>query len=303
MNKKIYIIIVSVLFSIVVWISIAFSDSHYSVYKLPVEVIDIPEGYTVSEIEPEMITLRIRGDGWKLMSFELGGENKFFISAKGDSSRLITDPLAHIDNNPWLSAGINIIDVYPKSVKIYIEPIVWKKIQIVPQLNLDYKPGFGLASKIVLEPDSVLVSGPKSKMKKLNSYKTKPIEIKKLDQLTTVEAELENVKWFEPEIKSTMVKLDVQRIVENNYPEIVVNVINKPSNVEVVLIPNTINCTIRGGINILGKINPEDITAIVDYKDILNDTLEFIKPRVTLPEDVELIAIRPDRLKYVIKKY
>lgn len=303
MNKKIYIIIISVLFSVIIWISIAFSDVHYAVYRLPVEVVDLPEGYTTSEILPEKITLRVRGDGWKLMSFELSGYKSFFVSVKGDSNRIITDPLANIENNPWLSSGMSIIDAYPKSIRITVEPVVSKKLKVIPQLDLDFKPGFGLASKIIIEPDSVVISGPVSKMNQLNYYKTEPIALKKLDQKTSVITPLDEIKGFEPQIKSVSVTLDVQRIIENNFSDVLVNVVNKPDNVDVVLIPNTITCTVRGGINILGKLNSQDITATVDYIQLISESPEFVVPQITIPEDVYLISFRPEKLKYVIKKY
>ncbi|MEP0860095.1 MAG: hypothetical protein HRF52_01495 [Ignavibacterium sp.] len=303
MNKKIYIVIVSVLFSITVWVSIALSDEYYSTYKLPIAIIDLPSGYSVGNNLPETITVRLKGDGWKLMSFELGSKEYFYVSVKGDSGVITANLLANVENNPWFTSGINILDINPKNIRIVVEPIVEKKLKIIPKLKLDFKEGYSLATQVLVEPDSVLIRGPGSVIKKMETYSTKEISLKNLDQKTNFIAELEELRGFETDLKFVNVTLDVQRIVENSINDIPVSVINKPENVDVILIPNTISCTFRGGVNILGKVSVNDIIATVDYNSVVNDTLGFVKPEIQSPENLNLLSVRPDKLKYVIKKF
>lgn len=291
------------MFSVTVWISIALSDEYYSTYKLPIAVIDLPSGYTIGNNLPETITVRLKGDGWKLMSLELGSSEYFYISVKGDSGIITANLLANVENNPWFTAGINILDITPKNIKIVVEPIVEKKLKIIPKLNLNFKEGYSLATKVLVEPESVLFRGPASVIKQMETYRTKEILLKNLDQKTSFLAELEELRGFETEQKFVNVILDVQRIVENSINDIPVNVINKPENVDVILIPNTISCTFRGGVNILGKVSVNDIIATVDYNTVITDTLGFIKPEIQSPENLNLLSVKPDKLKYVIKKY
>lgn len=303
MNKKFYIIIISFLFSVTVWISIAFSDEYYSTYKLPISVIDLPSGYTVGNNLPEKVSVRLKGDGWKLMSIELSSSEYFFVSVKGDTGVITANLLSNVENNPRFSSGINILDITPKTIRIVVEKIFEKKLKIIPKLNLDFREGYSLATKVIIEPDSVLVRGPESKIRQMETYRTKEISLKNLDQKTTLLAELEEQTGFETDQKFVTVTLDVQRIVENSINDIPVNVINKPANVDVILIPNTISCTFRGGVNILGKVSANDIIATVDYNSVISDTLGVIKPEIQLPENLNLLSVKPDKLKYVIKKY
>lgn len=303
MNKKIYIIIISGLFSITVWVSIALSDEYYSIYKLPIEVIDLPADYTIGNDLPQTITIRLKANGWKLMSFELGPSKYFYVSVKGDSGVVSTNLVANIENNPWFATGINILDINPKNVRIIVEPLAEKKLSVNPQLNIDFKDGYNLATKVLIEPDSVLVKGPANLIKTMAEFKTKEITLKKLDQKITLISELESLRGFETFPRNVKITLDVQRIVENTIGNIPVNVINKPANIDILLIPNIIDCTFRGGVNILGKITADSIIASVDYYEVISDTLGFIKPEIQVPADITLLSIKPDRLKYVIKKF
>ena len=76
-----------------------------------------------------------------------------------------------------------------------------------------------------------------------------------------------------------------------------------PNDRDIVLIPNNINCSLRGGINILGKINPNEISASIDYREIVYDTLGSIQPKIVIPKNTQLIFIKPVRLNYIIKKF
>jgi hypothetical protein len=286
-----------------VWVSIALSDEYYSIYRLPIEIIDLPSGYTVGNNLPETVTVRLKGDGWKLMSFELGSSKSYYVSVKGDSGVISANLLTNVENNPWLATGINILDITPKNIRIVVEAIAEKKLKIIPELKLDFKEGYSLASKVIVEPESVLFRGPFSIICQMETYKTKEISLKNLDQRTMLQAEVEELRGFEPAQKVVNIILDVQRIVENTISDIPVNVINKPSNVDVVLIPNSVSCTFRGGVNILGKVTSADIIATVDYYSVISDTLGFIRPEIQSPENLNLLSVKPDKLKYVIKKY
>ncbi len=100
-----------------------------------------------------------------------------------------------------------------------------------------------------------------------------------------------------------MLYLDIQRIVDKQFENISVEVIDIPSGSEVVLLPNKININIRGGIEILGKLMPEQFHAYVKYQTLIQDTTGSVVPEITLPKDVTLQFSKPDRLRYVIRSF
>ena len=99
------------------------------------------------------------------------------------------------------------------------------------------------------------------------------------------------------------VHLDVQRIVDKSIDNIKVEVIDVPEDRDVVLLPNTISCSVKGGINVLGKLTAQDFNAFVYYRDVLLDTLGSVGPTIQHPENVELLSRKPDRIRYIIKKF
>ncbi len=302
MNKKFYLII-SVFFSITIWIGIALSDDYYSSYKLPLRIIDLPENYTTSSKLPKYVNVKVKADGWKLIPLEFGAQKEFFISAKNDSVNFTENLLSTVEINPWYNNQMNILEVSPKNLTVNIVPKAERKIKIKPILDLDFKRGFGLASEIVINPDSVLVKGPSEEINNIKEIQTLPIQLRNLDNPLEEIVELKSYRGFETEIRKVKISLDVQRILENTINDVPISVENIPSNIEVVLIPKTINIILRGGIEYFSKYNSDDIIAKIDYGEIISDTLGYLKPRIQLPKQFSLISIKPDIIKYIIKKF
>ncbi len=96
----------------------------------------------------------------------------------------------------------------------------------------------------------------------------------------------------------------MQRIVEKSFDNIKVEITDLPKDRNIILIPNNLECSLRGGINILGKINPNQILATVNYSDIVYDTTrKRYQPKIVIPKNTQLVFSKPVRLNYIIKKF
>jgi hypothetical protein len=302
LKRNLYIIITAFLFSSILWISITLTEEYYSTYKIPINTVNVPYGYTLASELPSDISLKIRGIGWRLTGIALGSESVFNVSAKNDSGKILANLYANVVENPWLSSDISVIDISPDTVSFLIERIVSKKLRVIPDIDISFKTGFGLGSRLKVTPDSVIVSGPKSIMEHIDSFYTLPVRLSSLDERTKVKATFDN-NMFKTNIPAVEISLDVQRIMDKTFDDIKVVVIDVPLDRDVVLLPNSISCIVKGGINVLGKLNAEDFNAIISYRDILLDTLGSVQPELVIPDNVELVAIKPGRLRYIIKKF
>ena len=65
-----------------------------------------------------------------------------------------------LNRNSRLTAALNVLDIYPDKVEFNVERMTSKKVKLLPDVNLNYKDGFGLVSDIKVEPESLVVYGP-----------------------------------------------------------------------------------------------------------------------------------------------
>jgi len=283
--------------------SITLSNDYYTTYNFPLKLIDFQKGYSSGVEIPKDISVKLKGQGWKLFTLNLGSRSNYNVSVGKGRGKKVLNLATFLGENQWLSSDVEVINIQPKSISIKVERTRKKKLKVIPQLKLDFKPGYGLATNIKISPDTVKVTGPRSVMRKLNSIPTDEIVLNNLDQPTQKEIDLKYIQGVSYSTRKIIVTLDVQKIVEKNIEDLSVEVLHVPKNKEVVLLPNKITISVRGGIDVLGKLTNNQFKASVNYRDIKRDTLGSILPNIVLPENTTLLFTKPERLQYVIKKY
>ena len=264
---------------------------------------NFPDGYTTGSQIPAELNLRVKGEGWRLVSINVGPETEFRVSVGGDSGWHHINMYNFLESNRWLLSDVEIINLYPDSLNFYVEKIFSKKLPVVPNLFLEFKPGYDLASEIILQPDSVFVKGPFSYLKSRNEIYTSEKKLIGLDSKISTETTLEKLNGFQYNTSSVEAFLDVQRIVDKQFDDITVEVRDIPQGREVVLLPNKISLNVRGGIEILGKLKPELFHTYISYQTLLRDTTGSVVPKIILPKNVSLQFSKPDRLRYVIRSF
>jgi hypothetical protein len=302
-RKKLNIFIASVIFAIILWGSISLSDIFYTNVDVKLSLTNFPQGYTTGSLLPEKIQLRVKGQGWRLVSINAGPETEFRVSVGGDSGIHNLNLYNYLETNRWLLSDVEIINILPDSIRFFVERIISKKLPVISGLELEYKPGYGLASDIVFKPDSVVVSGPFSILKKMKEIKTTDKTLSPLDSRTETEVNMPRMNGFVYNVNLVEVILDIQRIVDKQFDNIEVNVVDIPPRKEVVLLPNKIGFNVRGGIEILGKLKPDQFRAFIRYQSLVQDTTGSVIPFLELPKNVTLQFVKPDRLRYVIRAF
>jgi len=76
------------------------------------------------------------------------------------------------------SDEIRVVGIFPEIVTVTIDETIVKKLAVEP--NFQGEAAFGykvLKEKIRLDPNAILVEGPKAQLSKMDSVKTKPIEL------------------------------------------------------------------------------------------------------------------------------
>jgi hypothetical protein len=303
MNKKINIIIVSLIFSTVIWVSISLSNEYYASIKVNLKVIDLPYGYAAASKLPSNIVIKLKGKGWKLAAESLGAESEFFVSAKYDSGKINLNLYNSLSDNRWLANDVEVININPDTLSFRVEKIASKKLKILPQLNLTYKPGYGLAQPVYVYPESTIVYGPWSVIKNFNSVPTEYASYVNIDSRVNKKISLATVQGTFYDDNSAFLFLDIQKIVDMNFDGLPVKVYDIPADRDIIFLPNKVSIGVKGGIDFLGKVTSDQFKVSVNYRNIVSDTLGSIMPEIQMPPNLSLMYVKPERLRYIIKKY
>ncbi|MCF6268423.1 MAG: YbbR-like domain-containing protein [Melioribacteraceae bacterium] len=303
MTPKLLKILLALIFSVILWVFVSFSNSYTTTFRVPVEFTNIKEGYALLSQTSSEIGLTIKGEGWSLAQITFGPETTFKISTNeniGIQNYNVSDA---IGENRWLSSSIEVVSISPLEIGYSVERLNYKTIPIVADISIGIDEGFGLVSKVELTPDSVKISGPKSLIDNIKSVVTEKYEFDNNDESISTQLKLKEIKHINFENDITNIEFVVQKIVDKTFNNIPIKIVNVPNLRELNLFPANIDVTLRGGLEDLGIQDVESISAVVDFNDAFRDTLGFVKPQITIPEFTTLINVKPNKLKYIIKQY
>jgi hypothetical protein len=302
MKKKILSISFIALFSIALWISIALSEPYVSTIIIPIEFIDLPNNCSVGFSSNSDIYMQVKASGWELAKLELKKKVSYNVSVYKKIGKHRNNLIDFIDDNPWLTSAFQVIQIAPGQIEYEIEKVGMKHVPISGNIKLDFKPGFGMTSKVRLFPSSIDIYGPQNLLHHIDTINTEYKEFSSINDNISLDLLLKVPDGITIPNKLCTIEFEVQKIVEKVFYGIQVEVRNVPNSKKLVLFPGEINVTLKGGLNKLGKILNDSIKAYVDYWAAIKTEEKTIDPVIEIPEFTEIIAIEPNKLEYVIKQ-
>ncbi len=302
MSKKIITIVFITLFSILLWVFISLSGEYFYNVKLPINFSDVPQGYAVSDYSTDQVSINLKGVGWQLAQMTMGSEPEFMIPVSAEPGIHKVIVRNAIEKNRWLSSKVQVNEVSPTEISYKIEKRIEKKVPVKPNLQMNFKEGYGLISDVTVAPESVVVDGPESKLDKLESISTVVKNYNSLTQSKVENIPLQQEDNLEYNTDFVKVSFNVQKIVDKEFQDIRVVVKNIPPSKNLTVFPETINVILRGGINLLGKLDKNDIKVSVNFHQAIKDTLGYLVPVIEVPKYTTFVDSEPSRLEYVIQQ-
>ncbi|MDX9923690.1 MAG: CdaR family protein [Ignavibacteriaceae bacterium] len=303
MSKKIITISFIVFFSLALWVSVSLSNEYYTTITVPIVFTDLPEDYIVGSSSAKEVRIGLKGEGWLLTKLFTGKLPIFEITLNKSSSIKNLSIRNFIENNSWITSRMQVVDINPSQLTIDIDRVFIKKVPIKPRTKLSFNEGYGIASKVFIDPESVSVYGTMSNIRKIDSVETYEKEFKNIDEKVGSSLTLKPIPDVYYKRDNTLVYFDVQKTSDKTFKDVDVEIINVPRGREIVLYPSKISLTFRGGMLNLGKLNKDAIRVYVDYWKAIKDTSGTIEPIVEHPNNIELLNTEPNSLKYIIKEY
>ncbi len=297
------IIVSAALLSIVLWVSISLSEQYFITINIPLKIINLPDGYSVGNNVPQTVSIRIKSRGWSILELQQIANPVFYASASNEPGKSKINLKSSLAENGWLSSEITVLEISPEIIQLNLDRTISTYVKVQSEAVISFKEGYGLARPPVLAPDSIKIFATKKTLERIDFIKTTAIKFDKIDESFSTKLQLTKIPGVEYDASSVECYFDVQKIVDHDFENIPVTVINVPPDRKVVLSPGQITLGVKGGINVLAKLNNDNFKAVIDYKDILNDTLGVLAPSIILPSNVEKNYIKPEFVKPIIKKY
>lgn len=302
--KGMHVVILSVLFGILVWFSVAISDEYQVTVQAPLRIDQVPTGRAISSSIPPVITLKLHGNGWQMATALWTSDLtlKFPAQAFTGGKRIIT--LVDVAEQLSSKIGVQLISMSPESVYVAFGREAAKTVPVTLDCELAFRDGYGQVGQTTVLPDSVTILGAEDVLQTIDRWNTVH-EI--FDNLRApLEADLAlaapGSRLVQLSAKQVHITVDVEPFAEKTVSGLMVEVRSVEPSREVILIPPKIDVVIRGGIRQLSTISAEDFHVSVDYRAVVADSSGYVDADIVAPPGVQVVARKPDHLQYVVRR-
>ena len=302
--RRLHIVFTTALLGVFLWLSVNLREQYQISLDAPLTIDGIPEGMAIRTPVPATLQLRFRGDGWRLATLLIGSVPHLHVPlsslAPDNPTISINDVLDHIA----LARGVQLIDINPDTVSVMLDRKGNKTVAVIPDVTLSFRDGYGQVGPVIVSPESITVSGATAVLGQITAWHTAAVRFadlkNPLEEDVRIAESADHPLEFSP--ASVKIRVNIQPFAERVFSGLPVEIRALPPNRDIIFIPPKVEIVARGGIRQLASVLPVDFQVSVDYASILKDTTGYIDPTVTPPSGMQVVAQRPERLQYIVRK-
>jgi len=304
--------LVCLIISFFFWLMIKLSNEYYDNLTIDVNYYNLPDKNTIIDQADDKITLVIKTRGFKLIGL------KYFVkfppininlreiqlhkSRYSYSSFILTSPLLNNIANQ-LNMPDEILSVSPDTLILTLENIARKKVAVFPDLEITLQKQYQLYGSVVLDPDSIYISGPPSIIDTLNHVATKSIKLENINSTTSINTLIlkpADHKKLYLSADSVRINISVEKFTEETL-EIPITITGIDS-LRVKLFPGKVMVTYLVALKDFDKVNNEMFKAMVSINEkTMNEPILKVE-LVQWPAFVTITQVTPGTAEFLMLK-
>jgi len=306
-NKKLRIFLLFLMLSFLFWMLIKLSKNYIADVEFNLTYTEIPQNKLLQNEPDKKIKLTINTIGFKLLGYSLKKRNlNYSLSEikrkRGSEYYSLTKSNINFLQSQ-LSAETVVLNVIPDTLNFDFGVKKSKKVKIIPNITLEFKPGFNLIKNYNITPKNVTISGPTKIVDSINEINTEEIVWKDISESFENKIKLliphEGISLSTNEI---LVKGKVEKITQGSF-NLPFKVINLPKNYIISTYPKEVKIIYQVALNDYNKISENSFKIQCDYKQTDENNLEYLIPVIVeKPEILFDVKIVPNKIEFLIKK-
>lgn len=298
--------VTSLLVAVVFWFAVVTESNYQYEIEVRIQPVNVPADRIIVNALPEKARVRFEGNGKSLLALWFSNEATLEINLENvnaDAFIRLNESMLRI---PRRSRNINAwYVVSPDTVFVRLAYLERKRVPVVPQIKIEVAPAFTLVGKIRVVPDSVEISGPIHRVRQIERINTeeqiftnrqRPVHgkvlIRKPPDSLKVSVYPSVVEFY----------ADVQKLLEQTFTEVPVEVVNVPRRFQVTPRPSRVSLVAIGGESYIMSFRARDFKVLVDFNQS-NDSQSFgYAPIVQHPPDLRISEVIPPFIKLEIEQ-
>lgn len=314
LNRRSVAFLLCLLLSVLFWVLTSLSKEYVDEINIPISYQNVPDDLLISNEPTAVVKAKVKGFGFDLLWYWFRFE-KLEIPVKADPSELRSIRRQGKEFHYVLTRGKNgrmesmedgqleILNIFPDTLFLKFTPKFTKLVPVKLNAEITFAKQFGMISRFVFIPDSILLVGPKKDIDTISFVLTKPQSWLDLNESLTTEVELmkySNLPFVSFNQTNVQIELNVVEFTEGSVMVPLRIEADRPETVKV--FPQEVEIKYQVPLSSYDNVSADQFQASV----VLNDK-SFGNTSLTVslhrqPEAVTQIRIIPSQVEFIIQK-
>lgn len=297
--------------SFIIWLLNAMGKNYTSIIDYPVAYTNFPDELVFIGELPDKLNLRVDAVGYSLFRYKLIGRpepitfnvSSFAMSRVGNDTtrtyiltRYIRDQVSR-----QLPSELQLLDIKPDSLLFRFARMKSKMVPVESSLIFEVDKQFTVKDKVILTPDSLLISGPDFMIDTISSIKTKDTNLGQLTKSFSGKVELsglENISMGTVEVDCL---IELERFTEVQF-YIPLEAVNLPDTMNIQTFPSRVKVICNVGLSQYDRIDKNMFRATVDYTNIVAGNNRLQVNLLNIPLYVRSFDYNPRTVEYLLSE-
>jgi hypothetical protein len=312
-RHKLYIFLVCLVISIIIWFTIKLSDDYDTVIQVPVTFTHVPRNKVLTFVSDSMLLVEVKDKGSNLVRMLFVEEIRPYaislrflpLYPKGNEFYGMVSTavlLNEIEREEGLLGKI--VSISPDTIYLKFQSEISRKVPVRANLDLTFEKQFMRYGNIEYSPDSVEVKGPAEIVGQLDSAALGKIHAEKLNQnvsgeISFPEDTLNTHLSYSPEKITYMIPVEKFTEAETEVPVIIVNAADS----KLKIFPDKVKVLYNVALKDYARIEPGMISAVADFSTVDLSGEDKVKVGLeSYPEYIRINKISPEKVEFIIIK-
>ncbi|MBU1319680.1 MAG: hypothetical protein KKG33_10135 [candidate division Zixibacteria bacterium] len=295
--------VLAVVLAFLLWVHVVTNMTYDHRVELPLEIIDIPEGMMLVSNVDKNCDVMIRGTGKQLIRFLIDADDAKITAAGYGEGLYVIDitPEGLICDNKGATEIIEVIS--PKKVRLRIEERLEQWVSVSPNVEVTSALGYQKDGELKVTPDTVLVSGPKRVVRKMQNVKTEELTFTDIKEpfRDHVRLTFPDSSYLTLSDSSVLIEQNIIQLMERTFSDIPIGVRNKVPDSTYTIVPTSVSVTVMALPAVLDSLSAGQFAASIDVAGVPPGST-FVSPIITFPNGLHLIDVKPKEIRVEVPR-
>ncbi|MBJ6369024.1 YbbR-like domain-containing protein [Snuella sp. CAU 1569] len=304
-SKKINVFVLFLLLSFMILIFTKLSKQYTNTITFSINKINVPKEIVIINDSSIVLNLTLKTHGFRWLNYYISKPEIEIDFAsdiyKRDSVFIWSKSKAYL-NNTQFDKNVELLNMSPDTLKFKYDVNLVKKVPVKLNADVDFTPGYNIATEFKLEPDSVQIIGPNVLVSQIDFLETEPLSLTEVrtDISKNIKLKLpDNNKELKFSNTGVTLKGHVEKFTEGTL-KIPVEITNVPDQIKLKYFPKSVNVTYYVSLSNFSEIKLKDFKVICDYNKI-KDNQTFLIPELNkVPKLVKSAKINQQHIEFII---